>query len=80
MSLKALFLPKELNILCVSKRMVSLKQGKHSVTDYTLEFFHHPGGQWLKMIRLSETLKDHLAPLDLPSDLEAVIRLASKDR
>ena len=61
-----------------AKALVSLKQGKQSVTDYTVELrtiaADSGWNQPLIKLKLIKFLKDHMAPLDL----EAVINLASK--
>ncbi len=68
-----------------AKALHALKQGKRSVLDYAIEFrtlaadsgWNQPAlGSFYN--GLLETLKDHLAPLDLPAELDALVSLASR--
>uniref|UniRef100_A0A3Q4ACU0 Retrotransposon gag domain-containing protein n=1 Tax=Mola mola TaxID=94237 RepID=A0A3Q4ACU0_MOLML len=69
-----------------AKALVSLRQGKKSVSDYAVEFrtiaadsgWNQPALIDAFLNGLSETLKDHMASINLPADLEAVINFASK--
>ncbi|KAK7913158.1 hypothetical protein WMY93_013369 [Mugilogobius chulae] len=69
-----------------AKALVTLRQGRRSVLDYALEFrtlSADSGWNQLALVDaffngLSETIKDHLTPLDLPTELDALIALASK--
>ncbi len=69
-----------------AKALVTLRQGRRSVSDYAIDFrtlAADSGWNQLALVDaffngLSERLKDHLTPLDLPSELEALIALASR--
>ncbi|CAL9698545.1 unnamed protein product [Knipowitschia caucasica] len=69
-----------------AKALVTLRQGRRSVLDYALEFCTisaDSGWNQLALVDaflngLSETIKDYLTSLDLPTELEALIALTSK--
>lgn len=66
--------------------LVSVRQGKHSIINYAIEICTVAADNgWNQsalidafLYGLSETMKDHLAPLDLLVDLEELINMASK--
>uniref|UniRef100_A0A3B3I1M0 ribonuclease H n=1 Tax=Oryzias latipes TaxID=8090 RepID=A0A3B3I1M0_ORYLA len=69
-----------------AKALVNIKQGRRSVMDYAIEFrtlsadsgWNQPALVDAFYTGLSERLKDHLAPLDLPPELDALVSLASR--
>uniref|UniRef100_A0A4W6DG68 DUF4939 domain-containing protein n=1 Tax=Lates calcarifer TaxID=8187 RepID=A0A4W6DG68_LATCA len=69
-----------------ARSLAALRQGRRTVLDYAVEFRTLASDSGWNQAALcdaffnglSETLKDYLTPLDLPSELEALIALASK--
>lgn len=69
-----------------AKALVAMRQGRRSVTDYAIKFrtlaadsgWNQPALVDAFFNGLSERVKDHLTPLDLPCELDALISLASK--
>ena len=68
-----------------AKALVSLRQDNCSVFDYTITFHTiATDSGWIQLALingffniLSKILNDHLAPLDLPEDLEVLINFVS---
>ncbi len=62
-----------------AKALVALKQGRRSVLDYAIEFRTLAADSgWNAFYNgLTKTIKDYLTPLDLPSELDALVALAS---
>ncbi len=66
-----------------AKALVALKQGRRSVLDYAIEFrtlaadsgWNQPALVDAFYNGLTEMIKDHLTPLDLPSELDALVAL-----
>ena len=64
--------------------LMQIKQRQHQVVDYAIEFrtaaadsgWNSPALIDAFMNGLTEPIKDHLAPLELPQDLEAIIAMA----
>ena len=64
-----------------ARLLVLLRKGKSVVRDYLItvdSVWNQPALINRFLNSLSGTLRDHLAPLDVPADLEAVIHLDSK--
>ncbi|CAL9684952.1 unnamed protein product [Knipowitschia caucasica] len=69
-----------------ARALVGLRQGRRRASDYAIEFRTlAAGSEWNHSARidaflhgLSSTLKDQLAPLDLPDDLDELISLVIK--
>ncbi|XP_061605724.1 uncharacterized protein fbxw9 isoform X2 [Phyllopteryx taeniolatus] len=69
-----------------ARSLVTLQQGKRRVSDYAIEFcILAAESQWNNQALLdaffqglSPAVKDHLVPLDLPTDLDTLIALAVK--
>ena len=69
-----------------ARSLVSLRQGRRRVTDFAIEFrtlaaesgWNESALSDAFLNGLSEVLKDHLAPLELPTELDALIALASR--
>ena len=63
-----------------------MRQGRQSVLDYAIEFrtlatdsgWNQPALVDAFLNGLSERVKDFLTPLDLPSELDALVSLAAK--
>lgn len=70
----------------VDKLLVALCQGKRNVLDFAIEFrmlaatsrWNQPGIVDAFLKGLSKRVKDHLMPLDLPLELDALVSLVSK--
>lgn len=69
-----------------AQSLVTVKQGKRTIMDYSIEFqtvAADSGWNDADLLdaflrSLSEAIKDQLAPLTLPTDLESMISLATQ--
>lgn len=69
-----------------ARALVGLRQGKRRVSDYAIEFRKlaaesgwNSSALFAAFLHgLSAPMKDHLVPLDLPTDLDALVALAIK--
>ena len=69
-----------------ARSLHSLRQGRRRIIDYAIEFrilaadsgWNQPALMDAFLSGLSEALKDQLAPMDLPADLDSLIELTTK--